>query len=288
MGVFYPHFSFKMIDLKQITKDIRSYITEYQLKNELTFIEDTHTYSILKDGGLFSDFPSVSKVIKNYYIPFDDVTKAKELSNGDIEKEKQLLKEWKESGDYATNMGSRVHYELEKYLVSLYGDYKEVRKPIFNCDTKQIIFGNKMIEGGKKYIDLMHKRGAVLLDTETILGNVELGYFGQPDKLWLIENKGKVGLVITDWKTNQLKNFEVKPYNKPMLEPFTYLFDTALGKYKIQLPLYGKLFLKMLENSKFKKLKLFGCVIVRVTDMGGYDEYKVEKKVINDVMSLKF
>lgn len=277
-----------MADIKQIVSDIRDYIAEYQLKNKLTFVEDTHTYSILKEGELTSDFLSVSGLLKKFYVPFDKQAKAKELSGGDIEEEKRLLKEWKESGEYATNMGSRVHYELEKHLVSLYGDYKEVRKPIFKCDTKQIIFGNKMIEGGKKYIDLMHSRGAVLLDTETILGNVELGYFGQPDKLWLMESGGRIGLVVTDWKTNQLKNFEVKPYNNPMLEPFTYMKDTALSKYKVQLPLYGRLFLKMLENSKFRKLKLFGCVIVRVTDMGGYEEYKVPKKVINDVMGLKF
>ena len=39
----------------------------------------------------------------------------------------------------------------------------------------------------------MEERGAVLLDTEIILGDPELGYVGQPDKIWLMFNKQKTG-----------------------------------------------------------------------------------------------
>ena len=39
-----------------------------------------------------------------------------------------------------------------------------------------------MIKAGKEFIDIMHSRGAVLLDTEMVLGSPELGYTGQPDK----------------------------------------------------------------------------------------------------------
>ena len=67
-----------------------------------------------------------------------------------------------------------------------------------------------LITAGKRYIDLMTQRGATLLDTETVLGDPELGYTGQPDKLWLIENKEKdgFGIIVTDWKTNKPKNFQ--------------------------------------------------------------------------------
>jgi hypothetical protein len=75
-----------------------------------------------------------------------------------------------------------------------------------------------------------------------------------------------LGLLITDWKSNQEKNFLVQRYIKPMRHPFKHLPNNALGHYKTQLPLYGKLLLKMLEGSKYENIKLLGCIIVRLTE----------------------
>jgi hypothetical protein len=137
-----------------------------------------------------------------FYKEFDaTTTKAFKNCEGDKEKEDALLKEWADSGTYASHMGSRVHYLLEKHFVDLYGAYKEVRQPIFDCDEEQTKNGDGMIAAGKKFIDLMHERGAVLLDTEIVLGSPELGIVGQPDKMLLMRNKsGEIGLVVTDWK----------------------------------------------------------------------------------------
>ena len=67
-------------------------------------------------------------------------------------------------------------------------------------------------------------------------------------------NKKKTGfgIVVTDWKTNKKKNMESNDYTKPMREPFKYLPNNALGHYNTQLPLYGKLLLKMLKQFKSK------------------------------------
>ena len=68
---------------------------------------------------------------------------------------------------------------------------KEVRQPIFDCDFEQILKSDRMVSAGIKCLELMKERGAVLLDTEMVLGDNELRYVGQPDKMWLIENKEK-------------------------------------------------------------------------------------------------
>ena len=70
----------------------------------------------------------------------------------------------------------------------------------------------------KKFLSLMEERGAVLLDTEIVLGHPELGYTGQPDKVWLMMDKEKknIGIVISDWKTNKKKNMEINDFTKPM------------------------------------------------------------------------
>lgn len=101
-------------------------------------------------------------------------------------------------------------------------------------------------------------------------------------------NKEKTGfgMVITDWKTNKAKNFQVNDFTKPMYEPFEDYPNNALGHYYLQLPLYGRLLLKMLEGTKYEDLKLMGCIIVLLGDNSEFEEYRVPKKVINTIFNL--
>jgi len=277
------------MDLVGITQEIRDALDKRREQLELTFIEEDHVYFMRDtDGKLKKNFPSVSKVVKNFYIPFDAEGKSLQLSGGDVKKQQALLEQWKQSGEYSTNMGSRVHYLLENETISRYGSYKDVREPIFQCDHSQIVKSDKMVEAGNKFLDLMAERNSILLDTEMVLGDPELGYTGQPDKMWLIENKNQdgFGIVITDWKTNQPKNFKVQPYTGRMLPPFNNYHDTSLSHYYIQLPLYGKLLLKMLEETKFSDLKLLGCVVVLLKDDGMFEEYKVPYEITQTILKM--
>jgi hypothetical protein len=241
-----------------------------------------------KDGKLRNDFPSVSKVLKKFYTEFPTEEAAEKKAKGDPELKEQLIKEWALAGTYSTNMGSRTHFFLEKETIKLFGDYKSVREPIFECDFTQILKSDSMISAGKNYLDLMIERGAVLLDTEIVLGHPELGYTGQPDKVWLIIGKnGEIGLIITDWKTNKPKNFESNQFTKPMKYPFTKQPNNALGHYFVQLPLYGKLIKKMLEGTKYEDIKLLGCIVVLLKENGDYEEFRVPKDVITTVLDMK-
>jgi len=188
--------------LLDIASDIRDAIDKKQKVMALSFVEDTHTYFIKNNEGyIVSNLPSVSSVITQFYEPFDALTKSYEMCNGDLQLQDELLKTWGGTADYANNRGSRVHYFLEMDLLKMYGSYKEVRKPIFECDEEQIQTGNNMIDAGHDFIRAMHRRGAVLLDTEMVLGDFDLGYTGQPDKVWLMYDKdGNLGFLITDWK----------------------------------------------------------------------------------------
>jgi len=278
-----------MMELNEVAKEIRDLLEKRREDLELTFVEDTHTY-YMKDvnGEIKSDFPSVSKVIKYFYDEFDSEGISLKKAQGDPEVQKQLLDEWKAAGDYATNMGSRVHYLLEKKLIEMFGDYKEVRQPIFECDFTQILKGDSMVSAGTNYLNLMIERGAVLLDTEIVLGDPELGYTGQPDKVWLIMNKEQTefGLVITDWKSNKPKNFEESHFTTRMKYPFQKHPNNALGHYFTQLPFYGKLLLKMLQGTKYENMKLFGCIIVLVKETGEYEEFRVPKDVITTILDM--
>jgi hypothetical protein len=270
--------------LNDIAKEIRDIISQKQTEFGLSFEEENHIYTM--NGR--TDYPSVSKVLKKFYTEFPTEEAAYNKAGGNPQRQQELIEEWAAAGDYSTNMGSRVHFVLESELIKRNGNYKEVRQPEFKCDLTQIMKGDNMIIAGKKYLDLMEQRGAVLLDTEMVLGHPELGYTGAPDKVWLMMNRDKndFGIVITDYKTNKPKNFVSTSYTKKMLKPFTNYDDTALGHYYVQLPLYGKLLLKMLEGSKYEDIKLYGCVISHLKEDMMYEEYRVPQDVVNIIMDM--
>jgi len=270
--------------LNDISKEIREIISQKQAELGLTFEEENHIYTM--NGK--TDYPSVSKVLKKFYTEFATEEIALKVAGGDPQRQQELIEEWAAAGTYSTNLGSRVHFILESEVIKKHGSYKEVRQPEFKCDLTQIMKSDNMIVAGKKYLELMEERGAILLDTEMVLGHPELGYTGQPDKVWLMMNRDKTeyGIVITDWKTNKPKNFLVTNYTKKMLQPFTKYNDTALGHYYVQLPLYGKLLLKMLEGTKYENIKLYGCVVSHLKEDCLYDEYKVPQDIVNIIMDM--
>lgn len=270
--------------LNDVALEIRELISQRQKELGLTFEEENHIYTM--NGR--TDYPSVSKVLKCFYEEFPTEQAALNKAGGDPQRQQELIEEWAAAGTYSTNLGSRVHYMLEKELIKLNGEYKEVRQPIFDCDLTQLMKSDNMIVAGKKYLKLCQDRGAVLLDTEMVLGDPEIGFTGQPDKVWLIHNKTKdqFGIMITDWKSNKKKNFEENNWTKRMFEPFQKYPNNALGHYYIQLPLYGKLLLKMLKGTKYENIKLYGCIIAHLKDDSTFDEYRVPKDIIDTVLNM--
>lgn len=279
-----------MIDLNEAAKEIREIIRKKQEELCLSFIEKTHTYYIKNEKGLITDeYPSVSGLIDNFYLPFNSEEKSLSMCNGDVSKQKILLAEWQNKGEFATNMGSRAHYELELEAIRRYGNYKSVREPEFIVNKEQTLKSDNMIIAGKKFLDLMmYERKAVLLDTETIMGSNALKYFGTPDKLWLVLNKNKDGILFycTDWKSNKPENFIPKPYHGMMYPPFNDYYATALEHYFVQLPLYVRLFFDMLKGSKYENLRLGGCIIVLLKDDKTFQEYRVPQIFIDNILTM--
>jgi hypothetical protein len=273
-----------MIDLKSVASEIRELISERQKSLGLVFEEDKHIYTM--NGK--KDYPSVTKVLKSFYREFPLEEAALKKARGNPQEAERLKEEWAAAGTYSTNLGSRVHYILEKTLIESNGNYKEVRQPIFDCDLTQLMKSDNMIFAGKRYLELMESRNVVLLDTEMVLGDPELGYVGQLDKAWLTMNKtgDEFGLLITDWKTNKKKNFQETSYTDRMYEPFEKYPNTALGHYFLQLPFYGKLLLKMLKGTKYENIKLYGCIISHLQEDTFFEEYRVPKEVIDIVLEM--
>jgi len=277
----------KLIELRS---EINNYLEKKREEFALTFDESNHVYSMLDiNGKLKNDWKSVSRIIKNYYDEFPAEEISLKKANGDILEQERLLKEWADAGSYGTNLGSRTHFLLEKKSLEMFNIKKEVRQPIFECDADQLLTSDKMINAGVSFLNLMEQRNAVLFDTETVLGHPGLMFTGQPDKLWLIENKekNKIGFLITDYKTNKPKNFETQHYTKPMKAPFQHLPNNAFGHYNLQLPLYGKLLTEMLKGSKYENIGIFGAIIVLLKENETFEEFRIPNQLINQVINLK-
>lgn len=272
------------MNLSIAAQEIRELISKRQKELGLVFEEERHIYTM---NGQTS-WPSVSKVLKTFYRAFPTEEAAYNKAGGDPEKQQELIEQWAAAGSYSTNLGSRVHFVLEDELVKRNGSYKDVRKPIFECDLTQLMKSDKMIVAGKRYLELLEQRNVVLLDTEIVLGDPELGYTGQPDKVWLTMNKtgDEFGFLITDWKTNKPKNFQQTDFTERMFTPFEKLPNNALGHYFVQLPLYGKLLIKMLQGTKYESIKLYGCIVAHLREDTQFEEFRVPKEVINTVLEM--
>lgn len=277
-----------MIELYQIANEIRILLDKRREELNLYFIEDNHKYFMNNlEGTSKSNWPSVSKVLKSFYPPFPTQEASLKKAKGDVVLQKKLIKEWSQMADYANNTGSRVHYFLEKKIIERFKLDKEVREPEFDCDFEQIITSDHMISYGVDFYEKMIRNGAVLIDTEVVMGDPELGYTGQADKIWLVCNKEKtqLGIVVTDWKTNKPKNFVETKWTIPMNEPYQDLPNTALGHYYVQLSLYSKLFKQMLKGSKYEDIKIVRSTLVLLKD-SCYEEYKTPMDVINRTLNL--
>jgi len=119
-----------MMDLEKVVKEIREILESKRDEFNLTFTEEDHKYMMVNtDGEVVDTHPSVSKVTKLFYEEFDAEGIAYNKAKGNIQYMKELLKEWSDSGDYASNMGSRVHYHLKKKpLIDLGGLKKFVNQ----------------------------------------------------------------------------------------------------------------------------------------------------------------
>jgi hypothetical protein len=210
------------------------------------------------------------------------------MSLGNVENQKILLEKWRAAGDYATNKGSRVHFELEKYILKKNNINKNIREPIFKCDDQQIIDSNNMIIAGEQFLDLMESRGCIIIDTEVILGSPILGYVGQADNIWvcLTKDKNNVGFLITDHKTNAIKNLMPQVYNEYLKPPFDSYRDYAITHYYIQISLYAKLFIEMMKNTKYEGITYLGGVLDSLRSDKTFEEYRVPKYFYNKIIEM--
>lgn len=182
---------------------------------DIYFNEKYHTYTYNN-----KNFPSVSKKVKDFYVPFDRSQARWSAKKNNIST-KEMLRQWDEARDESIILGNRVHAFAEHYLSSKYSIVSKVR-PTCNKELGVVQF---MMDLDPKY---------EIAAVELILYNLELKYAGTTD--FILRNKETGKYVICDWKTN--KDIHKNHKKQKMLHPFTNMLDCPLSHYKVQLNLY--------------------------------------------------
>jgi hypothetical protein len=190
-------------------------MNKYSKDGKVRFNEEAHTY-FLGNKKLFG----VTSLISKYKNKFDSELMATNYAiKHNLDKD-DVLKEWKEKGEYSCNQGTEVHRIIENYILT------------GNIEQSNIYPKEKV---AVKFIEEIFKTNKLTpVETEMIVYNDLIA-----SQIDLIAKNDKNDYFIFDFKTNS--KIEINSFNKYMLEPFNTLPDASFYHYSIQLSIYKKL-----------------------------------------------
>lgn len=198
----------------------------------IEFDDESHTYTTYTQGIGKHTYVSGTKVVHNYFPPFDPdgkITQRKARSLG-ISVE-QLQFQWKQKSAEACAMGTRVHETCEDVLTGphdLLGNY------IFRNEPKS--FHEKRLMAAGYDAAMRVKQTMNVIGIEQIVFDYMIGIAGTIDLL--TQDKSDPNLFwILDWKTNEKIEFHNR-WGTHGIFPIEHLEDCSGTHYALQLSLY--------------------------------------------------
>lgn len=220
---------------------------------EIVFDEEYHTYQVY---GKY--LTSVTTFIGQFFPEFDSEKVSKTYAKKNGLNQADVLAQWKQKGDDASDLGHIVHLYAEKL-------FKEKDLPV--TDEPKV----------QKYFKIVNKTVVKLLkrfdfiDVEHIIFSERLGVAGTIDLL--MRDRANDEVVIFDWKTNE-KIEKENPWRNG-LKPIEHLQDCNFNKYSLQLNLYKRI---LIEESYFPafspRATNYRMALIHLSE-GGVDWYKV-------------
>lgn len=183
----------------------------------IQYFDEKHIYVDTTNGNVL---PSVTGHIKKFQPEFNEKywleVKAKERGITTQE----LKEEWLHLSKVGVEMGSALHFFLEQ----------KIQRRHVLPQLPEYLDKNKfeiLIRQAEEYVESIDKP---TLACEFVMCNRDNTLAGMCDRISL----GQKGLIITDYKTGQLKD----SYNKFHKEPYGFLEASSIGKYSLQLNHY--------------------------------------------------
>lgn len=205
---------------------------------KVRFYEGKHTYYLGKQK-----LKSVTTLIHDLFNKFDAEgiapfsAKKQTRERGYKVTTAMILKEWKENNKKATDRGTLIHYEMEKWLL----DKDKVLLPVYHPASQH---GVKWVDNYLASLDVLK------IIPEELIYNKDYLIAGQSD-LVVYHSKG---VDVIDWKTNK-EILKKSKYYKKGIKPYTkHLSDCNFNHYSIQLSIYA--YFLELQGNKINRLLL--------------------------------
>lgn len=191
-------------------------------RKDFIFEEVAHTYHLAGNP-----LTSATTFIKRFYEQFDAENKSISYAAKHGLDVEEVRKNWKEAGDVAKVLGSKVHKFIEDFWNG------QLIKP----EDPDVRFR------AKEYLRFHQKN---MMDKVQVLQECRVfhekwGVCGTIDSIFLVQNMlGEYEFQIWDWKTNKDEKFttdESFAWNM-MYHPFSNLKKNSVNEYSLQLSLY--------------------------------------------------
>lgn len=229
----------------------------------ISFTEEGHIYTLIKGDSIVHPI-SVTTLIHKYFPHFDaDSVIDKILKNPKpkyMGKTKaQIMKEWDDSRDSASRLGTLMHADIERYLNN--------DPPLDPNTTEFGYFLNFWSDFKSKYPTFKPYR------TEWIVYDEDKNLSGSIDCV-LANDEGDI--ILIDWKRSK----EIKSFNsfEKGYIPFDKLDNCNYNHYTLQLNIY-----RHLLESKYNRKIIFMMLVILHPNNIGYQTIPVN---IYDVASL--
>jgi ATP-dependent exoDNAse (exonuclease V) beta subunit len=211
-------------------------LTKFDIFNRIKFYEKNHTYKI--DGELTSS--SVTRFLNLFSPPFDRDAIAKNIAKRNNVDLQTVLNEWEYEKDIACLKGTIFHNYIDNYL------HNKII-PVNKEEILQFYKGSepnaqefmikiaKLVLQFESFYEYYNKR-FIHFKSEFVVGDInDTRICGTIDNLSLCRETDT--LFIIDYKTNK-KFTEKNSFGKYLTGPVSYLEDTKLNVYGLQLHMY--------------------------------------------------
>ncbi len=189
----------------------------------ITFTESNHLYI----DNYNKKYMSVTTLISNAFPKFDADKIATDCAKKRGIKKEDLLKEWSEKGKEASRIGTRLHENMENYIL---GNMNNLHEPENLIEKIKFNAGFKIIDNIKL------KYNPEFLEPEKLVFSPAFELAGSIDLLVKIDDKN---YIIFDYK-NLSKDIEKKSYmgKTGNVLPTLNILDSNYWHYALQLQIY--------------------------------------------------
>jgi len=185
---------------------------------KLTFDPTSHTYRDQENR----DYESVTHLVGRHFPAFDEVATSARVAARTGRIEKDLVSEWNDKRDAASDYGHRVHAYAESLILGT-----GTVQPETDNERRAFAIVDKALAGLAGEFDILAAEQIVFDPLFLVAGTIDL----------VARRRSSGELAVLDWKTND--SITLDAYGRTGLPPIAHVSDCKVNRYALQLSTYA-------------------------------------------------